>query len=84
MSAKTKISVMVDDTLLREVDKLAHGRKRSEVFANALAAWVRRHRQVQLDQAIEAYYRTQGARERGEDQSWAALGDETVRREWDD
>lgn len=60
MSAKTKISVMVDDTLLREVDKLAHGRKRSEVFANALAAWVRRHRQVQLDQAIEAYYRTPG------------------------
>jgi metal-responsive CopG/Arc/MetJ family transcriptional regulator len=84
VSAKTKISVMVDDTLLREVDKLAHGRKRSEVFGNALAAWVRRHRQVQLDQAIEAYYRTQDARERGEDQSWAALGDEAVRREWGD
>jgi metal-responsive CopG/Arc/MetJ family transcriptional regulator len=84
VGAKTKISVMVDDTLLREVDKLAHGRKRSEVFENALAAWVRRHRQVQLDQAIEAYYRTQSARERGEDQSWAALGDEAVRREWGD
>ena len=84
MGAKTKISVMVDDTLLREVDKLAHGRKRSEVFENALAAWVRRHRQVQLDQAIEAYYRMQGAWGRGEDQIWAALGDEAVRREWGD
>lgn len=84
MSAKTKILVMVDDTLLIEIDKLAHGRKRSEVFENALAAWVRRHRQVQLDQAIEAYYRMQGARERGEDRSWAALGDETVRCQWGD
>ena len=84
MPAKAKVSVTVDQTLLREVDRLAGRMTRSQVFEHALAAWVRRRGQAELDQAIERYYRSLTAAERREDDSWASLGDEVVRRGWDE
>ncbi len=83
-AAKTKVSVTVDRTLLREVDRLAGSMTRSQAFERALAAWVRRRRQAELDRAIERYYRSLGATERQEDDDWSSLGDETARRGWDE
>jgi len=82
MAAKAKVSVTVDRTLLREVDRLAGEMTRSEVFEHALTAWVRRRRQAELDRAIERYYRSLTAAERREHDEWASLGDEAVRRGW--
>ena len=70
-------------TLLREADRLAGRMTRSQIFERALAAWVRRRGQAELDQAIERYYRSLSAAERREDESWATLGDEMMRRGWD-
>jgi hypothetical protein len=83
MQAKAKVSVTVDRALLREVERLAGRMSRSEVFERALAAWVRRRGQAELDRAVERYYRTQSALERKADSTWAALGDDTARG-WDD
>lgn len=83
MAAKTKVSVTVDRVLLREADRLASGMTRSQIFEHALAAWVRRRGQAELDQAIERYYRSLTAAEHREDGEWASLGDEAARR-WDD
>jgi len=83
-AAKTKVSVTVDRTLLREVDRLAGSMTRSQAFERALAAWVRRRGQAELDRAIEDYYRSLGAAEHREDEDWASLGDEAVRRGWDE
>lgn len=83
MQAKAKVSVTVDRALLREVERLAGRMSRSEVFERALAAWVRRRGQVELDRAIERYYRAQSASDRTEDETWASLGDDTARG-WDD
>jgi len=82
MAAKAKVSVTVDRVLLREVDRLAGDMTRSEVFEHALAAWVRQRGQADLDRAIERYYRSLTAAERREDDEWASLGDEVVRRGW--
>ena len=38
----------------------------------------------ELDQAIERYYRSLSAAERREDEDWASLGDEMMRRGWDE
>jgi metal-responsive CopG/Arc/MetJ family transcriptional regulator len=84
MPSKAKVSVSLDRTLLREVDRLAGPMTRSQVFERALAAWVRRRGQAALDQAIERYYRSLSAADRREDEDWAALGDETVQRGWDE
>ena len=84
VAAKAKVSVSVDRNLLREVDRLAGRMTRSQIFEHALAAWVRRRGQAELDQAIERYYRSLSAAERREDESWASLGDEMMRRGWDE
>jgi metal-responsive CopG/Arc/MetJ family transcriptional regulator len=83
MQAKAKVSVTVDRVLLREIERLAGPMSRSEVFERALAAWVRRRGQAELDLAVERYYRAQSASDRRADEAWAALGDDAA-REWDD
>ena len=82
MSAKAKISVTVRSDLLDEVDRLAGQRGRSTIVEEALSSWVRRRKQVALDQQIESYYRGLTVSERREDAEWARLGEETVRG-WD-
>jgi len=64
--------------------RLAGSMTRSQAFERALAAWVRRRGQAELDRAIERYYRSLGATERQEDNDWSSLGDETARRGWDE
>ncbi len=83
MGSKAKVSVTVDRVLLREIDRLAGRASRSRVFEDALAAWVRRKGQVELDRAIERYYRAQTKAERADDEAWASVGDETIRKSWE-
>ncbi len=82
MHAKKKVSVSVSEDILEEVARLAGDLSRSAVFEQALASWLRHHRQAALDQAIERYYRALDQEEVAEDTAWAALGDETVRHGW--
>ena len=84
MRGKTKVSVTVHTQLLHEVKRVAGEMSRSAVFEEALAGWLRRHRQDQLNRAIEDYYVSLSASERDEDTGWAGVGDETVRRGWDE
>ena len=82
MEAKTKVSVTVQSELLREVDRAAGGRSRSAVFEEAVASWVRCQRKVDLDRAIEVYYRSLDKDERVEDAEWARLADESIKAGW--
>ena len=84
MASKAKVSVSVDRSLLREADRLAGRMTRSQIFEHALAAWVRRRGRAELDQAIERYYRSLSSAEQRADEDWASLGDEMVRRGWDE
>ena len=84
MRGKTKVSVSVHTHLLREVQRVAGELSRSAVFEQALAGWLREHRQAQLHRAIEDYYRSLKPSESAEDDAWAGLGDEAVRRSWDE
>ena len=84
MEAKAKISVTVDRRLLRQADKLGGSMSRSRIFEEALSSWILRKGRADLDRAIESYYQTQSVAERHEDDTWASLGDETVRRGWGD
>jgi metal-responsive CopG/Arc/MetJ family transcriptional regulator len=67
MPGKTKVSVSVRSGLLREVERVAGEMSRSAVFEQALSGWLRHRRQLQLDQAIEEYYRPLPVSERAED-----------------
>jgi metal-responsive CopG/Arc/MetJ family transcriptional regulator len=82
MQTKRKVSITVSEDLLEEVDRLAGDLSRSVVFEQALVSWVRHHRQQNLDQAIERYYRALNQDESAEDAVWASLGDETIRDLW--
>ena len=82
MQVKRKVSITVQADLLEEVDRVAGKLSRSAVFEQALVSWLRRHRQANLDQAIEHYYRSLTEADSSEDAEWAALGDETVRECW--
>jgi metal-responsive CopG/Arc/MetJ family transcriptional regulator len=84
MRGKTKVSVSVHTHLLREAQRVAGEMSRSAIFEQALAGWLRQHRQVQLDQAIENYYLSVQASEKAEDDAWAGAADETVRLSWDE
>lgn len=84
MRRKTKVSVSVHTHLLREAQRVAGEMSRSAIFEQALAGWFRQHRQVQLDRAIEDHYQSLKASDKAEDDAWAGVGDETVRRSWDE
>lgn len=84
LTVKAKISVTVDQDLLKDIDRLSGELSRSQVFERALAVWVRDRGQARLDAEIERYYRSQTNAERAEDHTWASSGDETVRKSWDD
>lgn len=84
MGAKVKVSVTIERDLLREVERVANHRSRSEIFEHALRAWVRQRASAALDEAIESYYRARGAEEHEEDERWADVGDEVARRGWRD
>ena len=79
---KTKISVTVEGSLLREVDRMARGASRSEVFENALAGWLRNRRRARLEEEIELYYRSLGAAEHEEDAAWAELSSRLLGESW--
>ena len=79
---KAKVSVTVEDSLLRQVDRMAHGASRSEVFEDALTSWLRNRRRERLEEEIELYYRSLGAVEREEDSAWAELSGQFLGESW--
>ncbi|MEX1246417.1 MAG: hypothetical protein WEB59_12690 [Thermoanaerobaculia bacterium] len=79
---KTKISVTVERSLVRDCDRLARGTSRSEVVETALARWARDRRRRSLEDAIESYYASLGSGERAEDAEWAELGGRALGETW--
>lgn len=79
---KTKISVTVEGSVLKQVDRMARGASRSEIVENALATWLRSRRRESLEKAIEIYYLSLGAADRDEDAEWAELSGSLARESW--
>ena len=79
---KTKISVTVERSLVKECDRQAQGGSRSEVVESALAAWLRERRRRTLEEEIERYYASLPARERKEDSRWAGLAGRSLGDGW--
>ncbi len=79
---KAKVSVTVEDSLLRQVDRVARGASRSEVFEDALTSWLRNRRRERLEEEIELYYRSLSDAEREEDSAWAELSGRFLGESW--
>lgn len=79
---KTKISVTVEGSVLRQVDRMARGATRSQVVEEALARWLRNRRREKLEEEVEAYYRSLGAADRDEDARWAELSGRLLGETW--
>ncbi len=77
---KIKVSVTIDERLLEEAERHAGEGSRSQIVESALAAWVRARRRRSLDEEIERYYLGLSEEERAEDEGWARIGEETLRR----
>jgi len=77
--AKAKVSVTIEERLLRRALDLGRGKTRSAVIEGALAQWVRSRRKQRLDDEVERYYAELSAAERDEDERWARMGDEAFR-----
>jgi metal-responsive CopG/Arc/MetJ family transcriptional regulator len=79
---KTKVSVTVEGSLLQQVEQMARGASRSEVFEIALASWLRNRRRERLEEEIELYYRSLSASEGEEDAAWAELSGQMLGESW--
>jgi len=79
---KTKISVTVERSLVRDCDRLSRRTSRSEVVERALAAWLRDHRRRELEEEIERYYSSLRPSERREDARWADMAGRSVAKTW--
>lgn len=79
---KTKVSVTVEGSLLRQVERMARGASRSEVVESALASWLRNRRRESLEEEIELYYRSLGTAEGEEDAAWAELSGHMLGESW--
>lgn len=79
---KTKVSVTVEASLLQQVERMAQGANRSEVFESALAGWLRNRRRERLAEEIELYYLSLGAADQEEDAAWAALSGQALGESW--
>jgi len=84
MQARTKVSVSVDTRLLREAQRVAGSVSRSAMFDQALAHWLRRRRQLELERSIGDYYKSLSTGDAADDAAWAETGDDTVRRVWNE
>jgi len=80
---KTKISVTVESSLVRECDRQSAGGSRSEVVESALVAWLRERRRQSLEDEIERYYASLPVRERKEDSRWADLAGRSLGDVWE-
>ncbi|HKA37552.1 MAG TPA: hypothetical protein VKH43_12085 [Thermoanaerobaculia bacterium] len=79
---KTKISVTVEESLIRECDRQARGVSRSEVVERALAGWLRERRRRTLEEEVEKYYVSRSDDERAEDARWADLAGRSLGELW--
>jgi len=79
---KTKISVTVDESLIRECERQSLGASRSEVVERALAGWLRERRRRKLEMEIEKYYSELSDEERREDERWADLAGRALGEVW--
>ena len=80
--AKTKISVTIERSLVRDCDRLARGTSRSEVVEAALARWARERRRASLEEEVERYYASLDSGERQEDAEWAEQGGRALGETW--
>lgn len=79
---KAKVSVTVDQALLRECDRLAGAESRSELFEQALRGWLRSARRKRLEEEVERYYGSLSGTDRAEDAGWAGLAYRTLGETW--
>jgi metal-responsive CopG/Arc/MetJ family transcriptional regulator len=81
--AKTRVSVTVDESLLRQCERVGRASNRSELFEQALARWLRDRRRQLLEEETERYYAALTADERAEDAEWAALSARALGERWE-
>lgn len=79
---KTKISVTVDSSLVKRVDRLAAGASRSEIVERALERWLRGARRQALEDEIERYYAGLSSVDQAEDEEWAELSSDAMNESW--
>jgi metal-responsive CopG/Arc/MetJ family transcriptional regulator len=80
--ARVEISVTVDQSLLRELDRLSADSSRSEIVEKALRLWLREHRHRSLVDEIKRYYHSLRPFEIAEDREWADLAVRSLSKIW--
>jgi metal-responsive CopG/Arc/MetJ family transcriptional regulator len=79
---KTKISVTVDSSLMKKVDRMASRTTRSEIVEKALERWLREARRQALENEIERYYAGLSSADQAEDEEWAMVSSDTMSETW--
>ena len=79
---KTKISVTIDESVVKQVDRLAGDDSRSEIVEHALRRWLVDSRRKQNEDAIAAYYADRSEEDRLEDEEWGAVGARHLESTW--
>ncbi len=80
--AKVKVSVTIEESVLKGVDRVSNGTSRSEIVERALKGWLNDHRRRALEEQVAAYYRSRSADEEADDRDWAELSSRQSGKTW--
>ena len=80
--AKTKLSVTVETSVVKALNRASQNSSRSEIVELALVRWLRDQKRKELDEDIERYYKEMTPEEREEDREWAEMGYQAIGKTW--
>jgi len=80
--AKTKLSVTVETSVVKALNRASRKTNRSEIVELALVRWLRDQKRKQLEDDIERYYKEMAPEEREEDREWAEMSHRSIGKTW--
>jgi metal-responsive CopG/Arc/MetJ family transcriptional regulator len=85
-SRKVRVTATLPSDMVKALDQTTKRRglsSRSRALEIALTHWLRETRRREIEQEVEAYYRSLTAMEKREDREWAQFASRSNRRLWD-
>lgn len=79
---KAKVSVTIDEALLRQCEKSGRGVGRSEMFEDALSRWLYDERRKRLEDEVEVYYASLSRADKRAEARWSESAHRFLGETW--
>jgi hypothetical protein len=79
---KTKLSVTVETSVVKALNRASRKSNRSEIVELALVRWLRDQTRKEIDEDTERYYKEMTPEEREDDREWAEMSYQAIGKTW--